>query len=234
MKRLRVGLVALWAALLSVLAAPNALASVVNFYQFEVTQSTCVSAYSPGTCAISHDQGLNQMAIGVQEQAVQGGAASLSILHQGAYSGTTLLNNGIASFSPRLYLGTQTVSLDPATYFLSAYFRTELALVVAQSLSGGIYVNDGGTELVMATSRDALSAYLSDLSLLYEPIDPWQWTGFVRSDALGSYILPFTGHWRFVGAVPEPGTLALLLSAALALAWVAQRRRAQVLGRPMR
>ena len=229
MKRLRACLVALWAALLSVLAAPNALASVVHLYQFEVTQSTCVSAYSPGTCAISYDQGLNQMTIGVELAAVQSGSASLSIDHYGAYSPTTLVNDGISSFRPNLYWATQTVSLDPAAYFLSWYFRTELSLSVAQYLSGGIYVNDGSSELVMSTSRSALSAYLGDISKLYEP-DPLEWTGFVRSDALGSFILPFTGQWRFVGAVPEPGTWALLLSAALALAWVA-RRQAKGLGR---
>lgn len=223
MKRLRACLVALWAALLSVLAAPNALASVVHLYQFEVTQSTCVSAYSPGTCAISYDQGLNQMTIGVELAAVQSGSASLSIDHYGAYSPTTLVNDGISSFRPNLYWATQTVSLDPAAYFLSWYFRTELSLSVAQYLSGGIYVNDGSSELVMSTSRSALSAYLGDISKLYEP-DPLEWTGFVRSDALGSFILPFTGQWRFVGAVPEPGTWALLLSAALALAWVARRQ----------
>jgi len=234
MKRFRACVLALWAALLSVLAAPNAVASVVHLYQFEVTQSTCVSAYSPGTCAIGYDQGLNQMTIGVELAAVESGSASLSIQHQGAYSPTTLMNDGIASFRPNLYWATQTVSLDPAAYFLSWYFRTELSLSVAQYLSGGIYVNDGSSELVMSTSRDALSAYLGDLSLLYEPIDPWQWTGFVRSDALGSYILPFTGQWRFVGAVPEPGTLALLLSAALSLAWVSHRRRAKAQSRPMR
>lgn len=223
MKRLRACLVALWAALLSVLAAPNALASVVHLYQFEVTQSTCVSANSPGTCAISYDQGLNQMTIGVELAAVQSGSASLSIDHYGAYSPTTLVNDGISSFRPHLYWATQTVSLDPAAYFLSWYFRTELSLSVAQYLSGGIYVNDGSSELVMSTSRSALSAYLGDISKLYEP-DPLEWTGFVRSDALGSFILPFTGQWRFVGAVPEPGTWALLLSAALALAWVARRQ----------
>lgn len=223
MKRLRACLVALWAALLSVLAAPNALASVVHLYQFEVTQSTCVSAYSPGTCAISYDQGLNQMTIGVELTAVESGSASLSIDHYGAYSPTTLVNDGISSFRPNLYWATQTVSLDPAAYFLSWYFRTELSLSVAQYLSGGIYVNDGSSELVMSTSRSALSAYLGDISKLYEP-DPLEWTGFVRSDALGSFILPFTGQWRFVGAVPEPGTWALLLSAALALAWVARRQ----------
>jgi len=229
MKRLRACLVALWAALLSVLAAPNALASVVHLYQFEVTQSTCVSAYSPGTCAISYDQGLNQMTIGVELTAVESGSASLSIDHYGAYSPATVVNDGIASFRPNLYWATQTVSLDPAAYFLSWYFRTELSLSVAQYLSGGIYVNDGSSELVMSTSRSALSAYLGDISKLYEP-DPLEWTGFVRSDALGSFILPFTGQWRFVGAVPEPGTWALLLSAALALAWVA-RRQAKGLGR---
>lgn len=223
MKRLRACLVALWAALLSVLAAPNALASVVHLYQFEVTQSTCVSAYSPGTCAISYDQGLNQMTIGVELTAVESGSASLSIDHDGAYSPATVVNDGIASFRPNLYWATQTVSLDPAAYFLSWYFRTELSLSVAQYLSGGIYVNDGSSELVMSTSRSALSAYLGDISKLYEP-DPLEWTGFVRSDALGSFILPFTGQWRFVGAVPEPGTWALLLSAALALAWVARRQ----------
>lgn len=233
MKRLRAWLVAFWAALLSVLAAPNALASVVHLYQFEVTQSTCVSAYSPGTCAISYDQGLNQMTLGVELTAVESGSASLSIDHYGAYSPTTLVNGGIASFRPNLYWATQTVSLDPAAYFLSWYFRTELALSVSQYLSGGIYVNDGSSELVMSTDRQSLSAYLGDISKLYEPIDPWQWTGFVRSDALGSFILPFTGQWRFVGAVPEPGTWALLLSAALALACVGRRLRAKGPGRPM-
>lgn len=223
MKRLRACLVALWAALLSVLAAPNALASVVHLYQFEVTQSTCVSAYSPGTCAISYDQGLNQMTLGLELNAVESGSASLSIDHDGAYSPATVVNDGIASFRPNLYWATQTVSLDPAAYFLSWYFRTELSLSVAQYLSGGIYVNDGSSELVMSTSRSALSSYLGDISQLYEP-DPLEWTGFVRSDALGSFILPFTGQWRFVGAVPEPGTWALLLSAALALAWVGRRQ----------
>lgn len=233
MKRLRAGLVALWAALLSVLAAPNAVASVVHLYQFEVTQSTCVSAYSAQTCSFNNDANLSQMSIGLEVLGLQDGKASLSITHDGAYGPTTLVNDGIASFKRTFYASASPLSLNPDDYFSSWYFRAELALSVAQYLSGGIYVNDGSSELVMSTSRSALSAYLGDISKLYEPIDPWQWTGFVRSDALGSFILPFTGQWRFVGAVPEPGTWALLLSAALALAWVGRRLRAKGPGRPL-
>ena len=47
-----------------------------------------------------HDKGLNQMTMGVDEQAEQGGVASLFLLHPVLFGAPALDNKGIASFSP--------------------------------------------------------------------------------------------------------------------------------------
>jgi hypothetical protein len=162
------------------------------------------------------------MTIGLEPSALAQGSASLSILQPMGVP-VEISNDGVASASLSLYPAQPAgIALDASGYPVSstqAPFDLDMDLTVGSVLTGLIYVNNGSSELVLGMSPQAL-VWLQDPSLLFSPASATEWTGFVRSDALGNGLLFFTGEWRYVRVVPEPGTAVLMLLAFAGMAGV--------------
>ncbi len=202
-----------------------ALAAPTLLYEFELTRLTCFSQY--GTCGDRYDT-LNTMSIGLASSTLLDGQADL-LIQTGVFQGPQpVLNGGIASIDLAFYPGpVRTVALDPAAYpAFGPSFDLRVDLEVSEFLQGTLYANDTASEIVMGTSKAFAASWLGPLvspDELFDPLNAYEWTGFIRSDALASNLLLFTGEWRRVGEVPEPGTLALLLAAMACITWVLQR-----------
>lgn len=205
-------------------------------YQFQLNQLTCVPDYSDGrNCSISYDE-LKDMTIGLTPDALADGQANLRIRSYPYYGASEFVKEGFSSISLALYPGDaravsleisdyQSIFTDPNTQVRD--LDLQVSLDVSRFLQGSLYVNDTSSEIVMSTVKDfAVNRAGSQVKqdAIFDPSSENEWTGFIRSDALSSFILPFTGEWRFVGVVPEPGTLALLLAAIVAAAWVTRYR----------
>jgi PEP-CTERM motif len=202
------------------LAAPSLL------YQFELTRLSCFSQHA--TCDVRYDA-LNNMSIGLASAASLDGQADL-LIQSGVFQGSQpFFNDGFASIGLALYPGpVRTIALDPAAYQgFGPSLDLRVGLDVSDFLQGALYANDTASEIVMGTSKAFAASWLGPLvspDELFDPLDAHEWTGFVRSDALASNILLFTGEWQRVADVPEPGTLALLLTAMASAAWASRRR----------
>lgn len=196
------------------LLSPLASASPTFLYGFTILSFSCdnhpyINCPDGAVSVPNWSQPLANMTVGVSADAFSGGQASLLINDLGTYG--NIANDGIASFNPtRWNMGGGELNLDesaltgpPVWYKLNAFFS------VSRYLTGKIYINDTLDELYMSTTDSTL------------------WSGFIRSDELGltSSVLNFTGEWRLIWAVPEPGTLGLWLCAALVAAAVGQKRR---------
>lgn len=194
-------------------------------YQFQLNQIGCVSA-CPGT--IAYDE-LNDMTLGLTSTAVAEGGAGLTIRSDFFDGLAEFSNSGFSSLSLALFPGAvSTVSLDPNSYSSGGPGLTlQFNLTVNSPLAGSLYVNDTSSEIVMGTSKDFAVAWLGNQLGSGDLFDPasGEWTGFIRSDALASFILPFRGEWRFIAEVPEPGTSSLVLVALAATLWSVRRRR---------
>lgn len=201
-------------------------ASPTLLYQFHISQQTCFSEYS--ACNQRYDA-LGDMTIGLTPDALVDGQAGLRIRSYPRDGAREFVNDEFSSISLALFPGfVRSVSLEVDDY-LSNFMNLDLRvnLEVGRFLRGSLYVNDTSSEIVMSTIKAytvGLAGPESRQDAIYNPGNENEWTGFIRSDALSSGILPFTGVWRFVGVVPEPGTLLLLLTAAAAMGGVAARR----------
>lgn len=220
---------------LGALFSGAALATPTLLYEFKLNRLTCV--YEGGVCNTQYDA-LNGMGIGLEPAALAEGQAALRIFSEWEEGAREFLNDGFSSIALALHPSSvRAISLDindyPPTYPYFHRFDLQVQLAVDRFLKGSIYVNDAESELVMGSAKsfsdDLAQSWLQPL--LLDPENENEWTGFIRSDALNTQILPFTGEWKFVGVVPEPGTLVLVL-AALAGAAGVWRRRACSLSRP--
>ncbi|ART54803.1 hypothetical protein CBP36_12170 [Acidovorax carolinensis] len=212
-----------------------ALATPTLLYEFKLNRLTCVDVLGDGTCGFRYDF-LNDMTIGLDPVALAEGQAALRINSDGVNGLREFINDGFSSIALALYSSpARAISLDVNDYtpilvptFPFAIGRNldlQVNLAVDRFLKGSLYVNDTSSEIVMGTLKNfAASRVWPPTVQLFDPASENEWTGFIRSDALNSYILPFTGEWKFVGVVPEPGTLALLFAAMAATAWVLRRR----------
>lgn len=221
--------------LLGMLFSGAALATPTLLYEFKLHRMTCVD--EDGVCGVRYDA-LHGMRIGLEPVALAEGQAELRIFSDWLEGPQEFLNDGFSSIALALYPSSvRAISLDIHDYFPTYpfFYRFDLQvqLAVDQFLTGSLYANDAESELVLGSAKsfsdDLAESWLQPL--LLDPENANEWTGFIRSDVLGTKILPFTGEWKFVGVVPEPGTLALLLAALAATAGVG-RRRAFSRGRP--
>lgn len=203
-----------------------ALASPTLLYQFELTRQTCFSEYYG--CEQRYDA-LGDMTIGLTPRALADGQAGLRIRSYPRDGASEFVNDEFSSISLALFPGyVRPVTLEVDDY-LSNFVNLDLrvSLEVGRFLQGALYVNDTSSEIVMSTIKAfavGLAGPESRQDAIYNPANEYEWTGFIRSDAISSAILPFTGVWRFVGVVPEPGTLLLLLPAVAAMGGVFARR----------
>lgn len=201
-------------------------ASPTLLYQFQLTRQTCFTEYS--SCAQRYDA-LGDMTIGLTPDALVEGQAGLRIRSYPREGASEFLNDEFSSIALAFYPGyVRPVSLEVDEY-LSNFMNLDLqvSLEVGRFLQGALYVNDTSSEIVMSTIKAftvGRAGPESRQDAIYNPANENEWTGFIRSDAISSAILPFTGVWRFVGVVPEPGTLLLLLTAFAAMGGVAARR----------
>ena len=213
------------------LASTAALASPTLLYTF-TTSSFGARCSTDGSLPCSQDysgyrSALDAMTITLEQTALSGGTANLTIQQVGQYSPVSIANDGVSAVSLALYPSPPTsIALDESVYSLNGgffYFDLAMQLAVETTLSGLIRVNDGSSEIGFATSPGSLG-WLLDTQLLLPTSTPTEWTGFVRSDALSSDLLLFTGEWRLARTVPEPDTLALMLLACIGWSVVAARR----------
>ncbi|MDD2713297.1 MAG: PEP-CTERM sorting domain-containing protein [Simplicispira sp.] len=203
-----------------------ALATPTLLYEFKVNRATCFAPHH--TCDYRYS-GSSGMTIGLAPAALAEGQAELRIFNWANEELTEFYNNGFMSINLNSYKGIDTIYLDINKYKPGIYppdtLNVQVHLEVDRFLKGSIYLNDSNSEVIMGTSK-GFPAYWAEawqLPALLDPASMNEWTGLIRSDAL-EYVVPFTGEWKFVGVVPEPGTLALLLSAMAATAWVFRRR----------
>lgn len=219
-------------ALAGALTTPAVTAGPALQYSF-TTSAFGTSCGSGGNLPCSQDYAayrgsLDAMTLTLEPSALDTGEASLTVQQLGLYEPAAISNSGVAALSLALYPTPPTpIALDGAAYEAGAgffYFSLVLQLLLESDLTGLIHINDGSSEIGFATDKSLLS-WLIDPALLLPTSPVSQWTGFVRSDALGSDLLFFTGAWQAVHAVPEPGTAALLLLALLTLAMAGARHR---------
>lgn len=159
---------------------------------------------------------LDAMSVTLEQIALSNGTASLSIQQNGIYSPANIVNDGIASLALALYpLPPTSIALSEAAYLVNGgfyYFNLGMQVNVGTKLTGLIHINDGNSEIGFGMNPSSL-ANLIDPTLLLPTIASSDWTGFIRSDALVSDVLFFTGEWRFAGVVSEPETIYLMLFA---------------------
>jgi len=197
-----------------VLASPAISAAPTFVYGFTISSFSCdnhpfISCPEGASSVPNWSVPLAQMTIGLSIDAVLDQQASLSINGLGTFGNIT--NQGIESFNPtrwnagdgELNLNESALTGFPRSFVLNSFFN------VSRYLTGQLYINDTSDEVFMSTSGSNL------------------WSGFIRSDQLGlsTSILNFTGEWKFIRAVPEPSTLALLICAALVMAAITRKRR---------
>ena len=157
---------------------------------------------------------LRKLTAGINIDAVFNRYARLAI---GMDNGEWFTNQGLHSFNATRWgrMDDERADygdLDLGESVLAGYYYDNYILDasfgISRYLTGKLYINNTQDEVFMETHDSNL------------------WTGFIRSDGLGesSSILEFTGEWKFTRVVPEPGTLLLLLSAALAAAAIGRKQ----------
>ena len=213
-------------------AATSAWASPTLLYEFQLRQMRCVTIDSGADCGEGQPSRLQGLTIGLDAASVSGGTASLSIKSEPFGLGPWV-NNGFVSLRLGDYASPGTGGsqpLDPSAYFSEETggrkFQLDAELSVAEWLSGSLYTNNDTSELVMSTDKAFVLGRANDPYSLavFDTSGPREWTGFSRSDEHITSIYVFSGEWRLVEEVPEPGTFALLV-AALAGVLVAVKRR---------
>jgi len=200
--------------LLLIVVSGKAFAAPTFLYGFSVTSFSCdkhpyiiCSGETPPPSEWIDP--LRKLTVGINIDAVFNRYARLAI---GMDNGEWFTNQGLHSFNVTSWGHGEDSDLDLsesawASYYYNVYY-IDVVFEVSRYLTGKLYINNTHNELFMETHDSNL------------------WTGFIRSDWLGesSSILEFTGEWKFTRVVPEPGTLLLLLSAALAAAAISRKQ----------
>jgi hypothetical protein len=197
--------------LLLIVLSGKALAAPTFLYGFSVTSFSCdkhpyISCSEETPPPSEWIEPLKQLTVGVSIDAVFDRYARLAIT---AWNGGKNSNQGFHSFDASIWgrMDDERAlygDLDLSESALAGYYYDnyifDISFEVSRFLTGKLYINNIFNELFMETQGSNL------------------WVGFIRSDWLGesSSILEFTGEWKFTRVVSEPGTLLLLLSAALA------------------
>jgi hypothetical protein len=200
----------------------KALATPTFLYGFSVTSFSCdkhpyiiCSEETPSPS--EWIKPLKQLTVGVNTDAVFAQNASLAI-GPNNHGGNAI--QGVRSFNAARWGRMDSEHkdhgyLDLSDSALAGYYYDNYTLNasfgISRYLTGKMYINNIFDELFMETHNSKL------------------WTGFIRSDELGesSSILEFTGEWKLTRVVSEPGTLFLLLSAALAAAAISRKQLRQ-------
>jgi PEP-CTERM motif len=194
-------------------SATAAHADPVLVYTFETTSISCdPNGYAPNCATLPFQQEqLDDMYIGLAPSALSNGSATLNYSFFGGF-GPATVNTGVKLMGIYLYNTGSYTRVHPDGFVISPYDQanhllTEISLTVGQYLTGSLYVNNSESDIEMSS-----------------PLGGTEWQGRFRSDALGGTTIFFSGNWRFSGVVPEPGTLALLMSALAGVALASNRR----------
>lgn len=201
-----------WLAALFFLAfiTPQASAAPTFLYGFSITSFSCDNhpdIFCPDGAASdtvpSWSGPLGALKVGLNAQAMASRSASLLI--DGLGISGSITNQGFHSFDPARWnseRGWLDLSENALTGPPESHYSLDATFYLSPYLTGSLYINNSRDELIMSASGSRA------------------WTGFIRSDELGmsSSVLDFTGEWKFLGIIPEPGTVLLLMGAALAAA----------------
>lgn len=195
-------------------SASAAHADAVLLYTFETTSIGCNSPFGNLICNdLSQErESLDTMYIGVSPAALSNGSATLKYAFLGGAPSTPTVNQGIDLIGIYLYNYPSLFDIaPPAGYVFSPQeyqflVTADFELVVGQYLTGSFDVLTYQSQLKMSTVAEGT-----------------EWSGSYNSDALNQ-VINVTGNWRLRGAVPEPGTLALLMAALAGVALASNRR----------
>jgi hypothetical protein len=211
--------------LLGVLLCAPASATPVATYQFQVDELTCISrsgsAVDPASAPCQQERDFftqRLQSISFQGPSTPGASrfgmlVETSVLAPDFVQPVSAEVNGIRSMD--LSGWGVPAGLDEGLCLALWHCRVEADFLSDGALLAGMFrVGTAYDDFFMATTASS-------------PL----WSGYINSD--GPYMTggegarpTFTGQWRLVAEVPEPGTLALLL---LPLLWVMLRRQRQPL-----
>ena len=206
--------------LLLIVVSGKVFAAPAFLYGFSVTSFSCdkhpyISCSEETPPPSEWIEPLKQLTVGVSIDAVFDRYASLNMGSTEKYT-----NRGVHSFyasrwgrmdDDRADYGDVDLSESVLAGYYYDYFQLSAAFEISRYLTGKLYLNNSFDEVFMETQGSNL------------------WVGFIRSDELGesSSILEFTGEWKLTRVVPEPGTLLLLLGAAMAAAAISRKQLRQ-------
>lgn len=182
-------------------------------YTFQTTSIACEVNIDRLCNDLSQERaGLDGMSIALAPSALSNGSAMLKFQHDSGGFSQPAVNDGVSQMSLYMYIGGYLTTVPPQGFIFSPFLfqnfeLVEIDIALGQFLTGSMYANNGSSDISMSTLQGQN-----------------EWSGRIRSDALSSLTIGFTGNWRFSGVVPEPGTLALLMT-GLALAAALTRRR---------
>lgn len=185
----------------------GAAAAPVLLYQFQTTGMTCQAAANECSNMLGARANLDRMYVGLNQSAVDSGAAHLKIRKGSPDASDPVINMGFESMATYFYKSQLFTEVPEHGYVYPApnhQFFLDIALQLGDELLGSIDTNNTSSELEMWSTSSG-------------------WEGFIRSDALSGGIFAFTGVW--VNTVPEPRTAVLLLLALAAMAMMSRSRQ---------
>lgn len=222
--RKRIAYLAIFAA--GLMATASGWSSPLLLYRFSTTafRTDCVTQTCIGA---TYRSSLDRMYVVLDGSVFPDGTAWLRLFQNGP-TPVAIQNEGVAAIALARFPGDPVpIALDASAYPVndpSRYWDLDVQFAVGDRLAGQLYINDGSSELSMAMGPEGVW-YSSDPARLFNPASASEWTGFVRSDALNTEQIFFTGEWRFSRTVPEPSSGGLLLVAAVSLLWLQCRQR---------